>query len=499
MGLRIYNTLTRKKEDFEPLQLGNVGMYVCGMTVYDYCHIGHARSVVLFDVIYRYLLKSDYDVTYVRNFTDVDDKIINRANEVGENWKSLAERFIKEFYIDMDALGVRRPTFEPKATDHIAQIQSIIGKLISRGHAYEVAGDVMFSVESFNRYGKLSGKKTDELVAGSRVEVDEKKENPLDFALWKAAKPGEPSWDSPWGPGRPGWHIECSAMSMEYLGERFDIHGGGADLTFPHHENEIAQSESATGKPFAKYWIHNGFVNIRSEKMSKSLGNVLNIRDILKVVHPEALRLFLLSSHYRSPLDYNETSIKEASAGLERLYAAMVSLNNLIHAQGTAGDLPEELTGVTERFKQALDDDFNTPRGLAVLFEAARTVNRIATEAGSSKDSIPAPDKLSAVHQELTDLAREALGILNEEPHAFLDGMRERELRRLHERKDQPEEVGSAFEVLTKEQIEAKISERAEARKAKDFARADEIRQWLSDRKVHLKDGPDGTTWEIID
>lgn len=496
MGLRIYNTLTRRKEDFEPAETGKVRMYVCGVTVYDMCHIGHARSVVLFDVIYRYLMKHGYQVTYVRNFTDVDDKIINRANELGENWKALAERFIREFYVDMDALGVRRPTFEPKATEHIPQIGSIIGKLIDRGHAYRADGDVMFSVESFKTYGKLSGKKTDELMAGARVEVNEKKQNPLDFALWKAAKPGEPSWDSPWGPGRPGWHIECSAMSMEYLGEELDIHGGGADLAFPHHENEIAQSEAATGKPFAKYWIHNGFVNIRSEKMSKSLGNVLNIRDILKFVHPEVLRLFLLSSHYRSPLDYSETSIKEASAGTERLYAAMDSLKNLINAEGTAKELPEELTGITDRFSQAMDDDFNTPRSLAALFEAARAVNRIATEAGASKENIPVPDLLAAVHKEIFELAQEVLGLLHEEPQAFLEDMRDRELHRLQEMKDL--EV-SLPEVLDKQQIETKILERAEARKQKDFARADDIRKWLAERKVHLKDGPEGTTWEIND
>jgi cysteinyl-tRNA synthetase len=495
MPLKIYNTLTRKKEDFEAVQPGKVGMYVCGVTVYDMCHIGHARSVVLFDVIYRYLLKSGYEVTYVRNFTDVDDKIINRANELGENWKSLAERFIREFYVDMDALGVRRPTFEPKATEHISQIQSIIGKLISRGHAYQVDGDVMFSVQSFKPYGKLSGKKTDELLAGARVEVNEKKENPLDFALWKASKPGEPSWESPWGPGRPGWHIECSAMSMEYLGEKFDIHGGGADLTFPHHENEIAQSEAATGKPFARYWIHNGFVNIRSEKMSKSLGNVLNIRDILKVVHPEVLRLFLLSSHYRSPLDYSETSIKESSAGLERLYAAKDALQSLIRAQGAAARLPQELEGITEKFREAMDDDFNTPRCLAVLFEAARAVNRITTEAGASTNDIPSPEMLSAVDREMTVLSREILGLLNEEPQTFFEDMRERGLRRQQEMKD----LGVSLEILDREQIEAKIQERAEARKQKDFSRADGIRQWLAERKVHLKDTPDGTTWEIVE
>jgi len=496
MGLKLYNTLTRKKEAFEPLEQGNVRMYVCGVTVYDMCHIGHARSVVLFDVIYRYLTHVGYNVRYVRNFTDVDDKIINRANQLGENWKDLAERFIKEFYVDMDALGVRRPDIEPKATDHIRQIQQLIERLIAAGHAYEVDGDVMFAVTSFKPYGLLSGKKIDDLVAGARVDVDEKKRNPLDFALWKAAKPGEPYWESPWGAGRPGWHIECSAMSMEYLGERFDIHGGGADLTFPHHENEIAQSEAATGSTFAKYWIHNGFVNIRSEKMSKSLGNVLNIRDILQQVHPEVLRLFLLSSHYRSPLDYSETSMKETVSGLERLYAAMEGLNKLIESGGSGRELPDELVGIAARFTEAMDDDFNTPRCLAVLFDAARAVNRIATEAGSSLDMIPAAELLRPVRDEILGLARDILGLLNEEPQAFLEDLRSRGLRKLQESAARDEGDGGV-EIPTAEQIEAKIQERADARTSKDFARADEIRAWLAERKVHLKDGPEGTTWEI--
>lgn len=496
MGLKLYNTLTRKKEAFEPLEPDKVRMYVCGVTVYDMCHIGHARSVVLFDVIYRYLEHIGYDVRYVRNFTDVDDKIINRANQLGENWKHLAERFIGEFYTDMDALGVRRPSVEPKATEHIRQIEELIERLIAADHAYEVDGDVMFAVNSFGPYGRLSGKKIDDLVAGARVDVDEKKRNPLDFALWKAAKPGEPSWESPWGPGRPGWHIECSAMSMEYLGERFDIHGGGADLTFPHHENEIAQSEAATGSPFARYWIHNGFVNIKSEKMSKSLGNVLNIRDILQQVHPEVLRLFLLSSHYRSPLDYSDTSIRETVAGLERLYGAMEALNKLIEAGGTGQVLPEELVGITARFTEAMDDDFNTPRCLAVLFDAARAVNRIATEAGSSLDMIPSANLLGPVRDEILGLARDILGLLNEEPQVFVEDLRSRELRKLQESAAQDEGDGG-MEIPTAEQIEAKIKERADARANRDFAKADEIRAWLSERKVQLKDGPEGTTWEI--
>jgi len=482
MGLKIYNTLTRKKEEFVPLDANAVKMYVCGVTVYDMCHIGHARSIVMFDVIYRYLKRCGYDVAYVRNFTDVDDKIIRRANEVGENWKSLAERFIREFYIDMDALGVLRPSREPKATEHIAEIQDLIARLIETGHAYQAGGDVMFSVDSFKGYGKLSGKKIDELISGARVEVDEKKENPLDFALWKAAKPGEPAWDSPWGPGRPGWHIECSAMSMRYLGTTFDIHGGGADLTFPHHENEIAQAEAATNAPFVKYWIHNGFVNIRSEKMSKSLGNVLNIRDILQKVHPEALRLFLLTSHYRSPLDYNETSIREATVGLERLYAAMAALDGLIELRGKRSDQPEELNNISERFAEAMDDDFNTPRALAILFEAARAINRVAEGGKATVKQVPSAELLVRARDEMKQAATDLLGILTEDPAAFMTKVR---LRRL-------EELG-----LTEYEVVAKIAERTFARKNKEYARADEIRTSLAEQGVLLEDGPHGTTWKV--
>jgi cysteinyl-tRNA synthetase len=480
MGLKIYSTLTRKKEEFQPLQPGKVGMYVCGMTVYDMCHLGHARSAVLFDVIYRYLMYRRYEVTFVRNFTDVDDKIINRANELGEDWRKLGERFIHEFYVDMDALGILRPTFEPRATEYIDRMQSLIQRLISSGHAYEASGDVMFSVNSFPGYGKLSGKRTEDLISGARVDVDEKKRNPLDFALWKAAKPGEPFWESPWGPGRPGWHIECSAMSMDLLGEGFDIHGGGADLAFPHHENEIAQSEAATGRPFAKYWIHNGFVNISSEKMSKSLGNVLNIRDILKTVHPEALRLFLISSHYRSPLDYSETSIKESASALERLYAAMASLDEVIGRGGTSMELPDELTDISNRFVEAMDDDFNTPRPLAILFDAARAINRYS--AAASLSEVPSPDVLTKVKNEIGALSREVLGLLKEEPALFLENLR----------KGGVTDLG-----IGEEEIEGLIAERAEARKRKDFALADEIRKGLDAKGILLEDGPKGTTWKV--
>ncbi len=482
MGLKVYNTLTRKKEDFEPVEPGAVKMYVCGVTVYDMCHIGHARSIVLFDVIYRYLQFKGYEVTYVRNFTDVDDKIIKRANELGEDWASVARRYIGEFYTDMDALGVLRPTIEPKATEHIGQIEDLVGKLIETGHAYQKGGDVVYDVESFLGYGKLSGKRIEDLVSGSRVEVDSTKRNPLDFTLWKEAKPGEPSWESPWGAGRPGWHIECSAMSMTYLGESFDIHGGGADLTFPHHENEIAQSEGATGKPFVKYWIHNGFVNIRSEKMSKSLGNVLNIRDILQKVHPEALRLFLLSSHYRSPLDYTDSSIYEASAALERLYGALESLDQLIDMNGQATEIPESLQDIKKKFSGFMDDDFNTPRCLAVLFEAARTINRISSEAKESPDVVPNSGLLRAVKDEMTMISRDLLGILSLTPQEFFGQIRSLGLQEVD---------------LSPEEIQAMIDERAQARAAKDFAKADEIRDRLAEKGIALEDGPEGTTWKV--
>jgi cysteinyl-tRNA synthetase len=323
MKLLVYNTLTKTKEEFQPLEPNKVKMYVCGVTVYDYCHIGHARSAVVFDVIYRYLLFLGYDVVYVRNFTDIDDKIIRRAQEEHTDYRTIAERYIEAFYEDMDRLGVLRPTVEPRATEHIKEMIEIIQKLFDKGYAYQSGRDVYFSVERFPGYGKLSGRSLEDMMAGARVDIDEHKRNPFDFVLWKGSKEGEPVWDSPWGPGRPGWHIECSAMSAKYLGETFDIHGGGKDLIFPHHENEIAQSEAAFGKPFVRYWLHNGFVNINNEKMSKSLGNFLTIREILDKVHPEALRLFVISKHYRNPVDFSDEAIREAERGLERLYMTL--------------------------------------------------------------------------------------------------------------------------------------------------------------------------------
>ena len=348
MGLRVYNTLTQSKEEFIPLQEGRIGMYVCGVTAYDLCHIGHARNAVVFDVIYRYLLYKGYQVTYVRNFTDVDDKIINRAQQEGINTEEIAARYIQEFSVDMGALGLKEPTVEPKATEHIPEMIDMVQRLIAKGHAYQVGGDVYFAVDGFSGYGRLSKRSLDEMQAGARIEVDEKKRNPLDFALWKAAKPGEPSWDSPWGRGRPGWHIECSAMSQKYLGDTLDIHGGGKDLIFPHHENEIAQSEGASGKPFVRYWLHNGFVNIDREKMSKSLGNILTIKEILRDYHPELVRLFLLSRHYRSPIDYSSQGMEEARKNLERFYQTLAGIEEGLgkepeRKENVEGFSPEEM------------------------------------------------------------------------------------------------------------------------------------------------------------
>ncbi|HWI41470.1 MAG TPA: cysteine--tRNA ligase, partial [Verrucomicrobiae bacterium] len=352
MSLRVYNTMTGSKEEFRPVAPPNVGMYVCGVTVYDHCHIGHARANVVFDVIYRYLRYRGYDVTYVRNYTDIDDKIINRANAEGVTYDVISERFIREFDRDMQALGLDLPTHQPKATEHIDGIIRIVEELIRRGHAYQAGGDVYFAVRSFAGYLKLSGRNIDDMQAGARVEVDEKKQDPMDFALWKEAKPGEPFWESPWGNGRPGWHIECSAMSMKFLGDTFDIHGGGKDLVFPHHENEIAQSEAATGKPFARYWLHNGFVNINSEKMSKSLGNFFTIKEVLERFDSEVLRFFLLSAHYRSPIDFSDKNLKEAAAALTRIYTSLGEIDGALFAGkgGVPVEAVEELREKVENF-----------------------------------------------------------------------------------------------------------------------------------------------------
>ena len=460
MTLKIYNDLHRKKEPFEPLEPGKVRMYVCGMTVYDYCHLGHARVVVVFDVVYRYLKACGYEVTYVRNITDIDDKIIQRANEQGIPFHELTRKFIDAMHEDFAALGVEPPTLEPRATEHLDEIIRMIQALIDKGHAYLAEnGDVYYDVRSFPGYGKLSGKSIDDLEAGARVEPGEAKRDPLDFALWKAAKPGEPAWDSPWGRGRPGWHIECSAMSTSALGDTFDIHGGGADLTFPHHENEIAQSEGATGHPFVRYWMHNGFVRVKEEKMSKSLGNFFTIRDILRQYRPEEVRYFILTSHYRSPLNYDEEHLVNARKALDRLYTA---LRGLPEAE------PGEAEAYVEKFNAAMDDDFNTPEALAVLFELVREINRVR-----QTDQ----QKAARMAAELKRLGG-ILGILQEDPEQWLKGAPK-----------------GAAEGLSDTEIEALIQKRLEARKNKEWAEADRIRDELKSKGILLEDTPQGTTW----
>ncbi|MCB1831168.1 MAG: cysteine--tRNA ligase [Chromatiaceae bacterium] len=460
--LKVYNDLTNEKENFIPLEPGKVKMYVCGMTVYDLCHLGHARVLVVFDVIYRYLQASGFNVTYIRNITDIDDKIINRANENGEPFAALTERFIEAMHEDAAALGVLTPDAEPRATAHIGEIIAMVERLIENGHAYALDnGDVYFSVASFNAYGRLSGKSIEDLRAGARVEVNEAKREPLDFVLWKAAKPGEPSWASPWGEGRPGWHIECSAMSTCCLGDTFDIHGGGADLTFPHHENEIAQSEGATGKPFVRYWLHNGFVRINDEKMSKSLGNFFTVREILKHYQAEEIRYFILNSHYRSPLNYDDEHLQNARAALTRFYTALRGLKRSVGPGAEA---------YRERFNLAMDDDFNTPEALAVLFDLTREINR-----ARQQDQAQA----AVLADELIHLGA-ALGLLQDDPERYLRSC-----------------TGNQ-ESLSDQAIEALIQQRLAARTSKNWAEADRIRDLLKAGNVLLEDGPQGTNWRRV-
>ena len=428
MPIRIYNTLTRTKEIFTPLDPDNVTIYVCGITSYDYCHIGHARSALAFDMIIRYLRYRGYHVTYVRNFTDIDDKIIKRAAEQNTTTEELANRFIKEFYIDMDALGIDRPTLEPRATEHINEMIDLIAELIASGMAYQAGNDVYYSVNSFPEYGKLSGRNLDDMQAGARISINEQKGNPMDFVLWKGSKPGEPTWESPWGPGRPGWHIECSAMSRKYLGASFDIHGGGQDLIFPHHENELAQSEGANKAPFVKTWIHHGFVTIRDEKMSKSLGNFLTIREIAKHYHPEVIRFFIFSTHYRNPLDFSEDAMQDATAGLDRLYNCVAAIDGLPEGNPGASSLipasdRQILAGMEERYRQAMDNDFNTAQAQAVLFEAAKILNKI----DRLLPRVPAGEDVLFLRETVLVLKKLAgiMGILQEDASTYLDGKRQ--------------------------------------------------------------------------
>ena len=480
MSLRVYNTLSGKKEEFQPLVPGKVGMYVCGVTVYDYCHIGHARANIVFDIVYRYLQYSNYDVTYVRNYTDVDDKIINRANQQGISSKQLSEEFIQAFDEDMEALGLRKPTHEPKATEYIDRIIVLAEQLIEKGMAYESAGDVYYSVEKFPTYLKLSKRNMEEMQAGARIAPGEQKRNPMDFALWKAAKPGEPSWESPWGPGRPGWHIECSAMSSALLGETFDIHGGGRDLIFPHHENEIAQSEGVSGKQFVKYWLHNGFVNINQEKMSKSLGNFFTIRDILKSYNPEVVRFFILTAHYRSPVDFSDQNLEEAQAGLSRFYEALQVAAEAVEGVPETDVAAQEGAELEAQFRAAMDDDFNTAQAIGHLFEGVRSINRLVAEKKFRKKA----DKVASVRALRGKIAElgDVLGLFVSDPAGWL---KQQNLKGL-------QELG-----LTEADLDAAIQERLEARGNKDFARADQIRDELVQKGIELLDSPAGTTWKI--
>jgi cysteinyl-tRNA synthetase len=475
MTIYLYNTLSRKKEIFETVEPNKVKMYVCGPTVYDSSHIGHARSVVVFDVLVRYLRARGFDVIYVRNFTDVDDKIINKANQTGMSCREVAEKFIQEFYVDMDALKVERATFEPRATEHIDDIIRIVQVLIDKGHAYPLDGDVYFAVDRFSGYGKLSGRKLDDMEAGARVDVDVRKRNPFDFALWKASKPGEPEWDSPWGKGRPGWHIECSAMSSALLGETIDIHGGGMDLTFPHHENEVAQSEAAFGKTFVKYWFHNGFVNINHEKMSKSLGNFLLIKDVLKSYHPEVIRLFLLSSHYRSPIDFNDKIMDESSTALDKAYALLARM-----AERFENPVPSQSGDLWGRFCEAMDDDLNTAKGIGLVFEAVRSLNRLLDE--SDKDfSSDLQQTFLTAWLDLQKIGR-ILGVFGEAPEQYAADRKAMGLQKTA--------VDPAW-------IEKMIADRTAARKAREWKKADEIRKQLEAVNVMIEDRPEGTLWRM--
>ena len=461
--LKIYNTLTRQKEVFVPLVPGMLRMYVCGMTVYDYCHLGHARVMVAFDVVARHLRASGYDLTYVRNITDIDDKIIQRANERGESFQALTERFIDAMHEDERALGVLPPDHEPKATQAISEILSMIETLMAKGHAYVGSnGDVFYAVQSFQTYGRLSGKQLEDLQSGSRVDVDDAKKDPLDFVLWKMAKPDEPSWPSPWGQGRPGWHIECSAMSTCCLGNHFDIHGGGMDLQFPHHENEIAQSEGATGERFVNYWMHNGFVRVNEEKMSKSLGNFFTVREVLKQYRPEVIRFFILNSHYRSPLNYSQDTLNEALAGLTRLYTALRDVPlNALNASFDGDDYGT-------RFNEAMNDDFNTAEAVAVLFDLARDLNR-------QKSSNA--ELATHLASRLRGLASN-LGLLETDPELFLKSP------------SPTDDAGSGDD-----QIDALILARQEAKAQKNWAEADRIRQFLAEQGIVLEDAAGKTTW----
>ncbi len=474
--LKVYNTLTQQKEEFKPLQSGKVGMYVCGVTPYNYPHIGNARPFVTWDVIKRYFRKCGYEVRHIQNFTDVDDKIIRTANEQGVTWKDIADRYIDGYFEAMDALGVQHADLYPRVSDHIPDIIAMIETLVDRGYAYPLEGDVYFSVEKFPEYGKLSGRKLEDMQAGARIEVDERKHHPMDFALWKAAKPGEPYWESPWGKGRPGWHIECSTMSLKYLGKTFDFHGGGSDLIFPHHENEIAQSQCSCGDyhSFARYWLHNGFITIHEEKMSKSKNNFFTVQDILKKYPGEVLRFFILQTHYRSPLDFSDERLKEAQVSLGRLQNSLDYAQELSAMEGdaaTASELAQKAAGYKKDFYAAMDDDFNTALAISYLFALSKDINIYYNEVVNQKAAFDAADfaAAKAVYEEMAEI----IGI-------FEAGATE----------------APAVDGLSAEDIEALLAEREAARAAKNWGRADEIRDELKEKGIVIEDSSTGTRWK---
>ncbi|MGV1098756.1 cysteine--tRNA ligase [Thiovibrio sp. JS02] len=486
MSIEIYNTKTGRKSPLATIEEGHVKLYVCGITAYDYCHIGHARSALVFDLIVRYLRYRGYKVTFIRNFTDIDDKIIKRAQEQNTTCDELSSRFIRMFHEDMDTLGILAPTVEPKATEHVREIIELIEDLIAKGLAYQVDGDVYYRISRFPKYGSLSGRNLEDMQAGARVSVNEQKEHPMDFALWKGSKPGEPTWESPWGPGRPGWHIECSAMSRKYLGNSFDIHGGGKDLVFPHHENELAQSEGASGEEFVRYWVHHGFVTIKDEKMSKSLGNFLTIREVLANYPAEALRLFIFSTHYRNPLDYSEAAMLDAVAGLNRLYTCLAEIDQLPET-GVEGASPaiskndrQKIEGLKKRFLAAMDNDFNSAQGLGHIFEVVKILNKIRQHlpAKTAGADLALLKNAAATIKELAA----SLGLLAEDPVTHMRNEQEKILQTL---------------TITPADIEQLIRERTAAREEKNWARADEIRDQLLARGIEIKDSSGGTTWQV--
>jgi cysteinyl-tRNA synthetase len=499
MSLRIYNTLTGQKEEFKSLKPGKVGMYVCGVTVYDDCHLGHARGAVTFDIVRRYLEYKGYEVTYVRNFTDVDDKIIDRANRDSIRWNALAEKYIKAYRRDMGQLGVRGASIEPCATEHIKDMIQLISGLMEKGIAYESGGDIFYSVKKFEGYGKLSKRSLEDMQAGARVEIDERKQNPMDFVIWKESKPGEPAWDTPWGKGRPGWHIECSAMAMHFLGDSIDIHGGGKDLIFPHHENEIAQSEGYSGQSFAKYWMHNGFVNVDQEKMSKSLGNFFTIKDILAKFPPDTVRFFLLSTHYRSPIDFNDGRLREAQSALSRFDDFFRFLKRFredpqAFATGKSIKDPGELTAIIDRgresFEKNMDDDFNTAGAIGSLFQMIRDINSTIPQIE------PGPALLASLDEAEREIRAlgEVLGILEEKRAEQIPDELVGALGELIQTVKKAPADSEGFGPMMEEIIQI----RQNARKDKDWATADSIRDGLADLGIQLEDYPGGTGWKIL-